>query len=48
MTKPFNLLVGAEKHVEACLSAREDRDSSIHHCGVTVRLTQSCLRAGKT
>ena len=24
------------KHVEACLSAREDRESSFHHCGGSV------------
>ena len=36
------------KHVEACLSDREDRESSIHHCRGTVRLVQACLCAGKT
>ena len=32
------------KHVEACLCAREDRESSFHRCGGTVRLEQACLR----
>ena len=36
------------KHVEACLSAREDRESSLHHCGGPFRLVQACLCAGKT
>ena len=45
LTKPFNLLVGAVKHVEACLSAREDRESGIHHCRGTVRLAQAYLCA---
>ena len=35
-------------HVEACLSAREDRESSFHHCGRPVRLVQACLCAGMT
>ena len=25
------------KHVQACLSARDDRESSFHHCGYPVR-----------
>ena len=36
------------KLVQACLSAREDRGNSFHHCGSTVRLVQACLCAGKT
>ena len=36
------------KHVEACLSAREDRESSFHHYGGPVRLALDCLSAGKT
>ena len=36
------------KHVEACLSARDDRESSLNHCGGSVRLMQACLCAGKT
>ena len=33
------------KHVQACLSAREDRQSSFHRCGGPVRLVQACLYA---
>ena len=36
------------KYVEACLSAREDRQSSFHRCGCLVRLVQACLCEGKT
>ena len=36
------------KHVEACLSAREDRESSFYRCGGPVRLVQACFCAGKT
>ena len=39
---------GAVKHVAACLSAREDRESSFHHCGSTVKVVQACLCAGRT
>ena len=35
------------KHVSACLSAREDRESSFHRCGVPVRLVKACLCAVK-
>ena len=35
-------------HVEACLSAREDRENSFHHRVFPVRLVQDCLYAGKT
>ena len=36
------------KYVEACLSAREDRECSFHHSGGPLRLVQACLCAGKT
>ena len=36
------------KHVQACLSAREDRESSFHHCEGPVRFMQACLIAGET
>ena len=36
------------KEVQTCLSAREDRESSFHHCGGPVRLVQACLCVGKT
>ena len=36
------------KNVEACLSAREDRESSFHCCGGPVRLLQAWFCAGKT
>ena len=36
------------KHVEACLSAGEDRKSSYHRCGNPVLLFQPCLCAGRT
>ena len=32
-------------HVEACLSAREDRESSFDHFGSTMMLLQDCLCA---
>ena len=35
------------KPVSACLSAREDRESSFHHCGGPVWFLQACLCAGK-
>ena len=34
------------KHVPACLSTRDDRESSFHHCGCLVRPVQSYLCAG--
>ena len=34
------------KHVQACLSARDDRESSFHHCGSPVRHVQACLCVG--
>ena len=34
------------KQVQACLRAREDRESSFHRCGGPVRLMQACLCAG--
>ena len=36
------------KHVEAYLSAGEDRESSFHQDGGTVRLVQACLCVVKT
>ena len=36
------------KHVQACLSGREDRESSFDSCGSTVRLVQACICAGRT
>ena len=36
------------KHVEACLSAIEERESSCDHFGSTVKLVQACLCVGKT
>ena len=36
------------KLVQACLSAREDRESSFHHLGGAVRPVQTRLCAGKT
>ena len=43
----FNLRGSAVKHVEASVSAREDRESSFHRCGGAVRLVQACLCEGK-
>ena len=36
------------KHVQACLSAMEDRENSFHHCGGPVMLVQACLCEGRT
>ena len=36
------------KHVHACLSAKEERESNFLHCGGTVGLVQACSCAGKT
>ena len=36
------------KHVDACVSAREDRESSFHRCDGPVMLVQACLCAGRT
>ena len=36
------------KHVQAYLSASEERESSFHHCGGTVGLVQTCSYAGKS
>ena len=35
------------KHVQDCLSARKDLESSFHHCGSPMKLVQACLNAGK-
>ena len=42
----FHLLGGAVKHAEACLSSRDDRESSFQHCGGRESLVQACLCAG--
>ena len=31
-------------HVEACISARKDRESSCYHCGGSVNFVQAILR----
>ena len=36
------------KHVQACLSARNDLESSFNYCWGPVRLVQARLNAGKT
>ena len=36
------------KHIQACLSGREDRESSFDRCGSPVRLVQACLCAENT
>ena len=36
------------EYVEACSSAREDRESSFQRSGLPVRLLQACLCGGKT
>ena len=36
------------QHVQACLSARRDRESSFHYGGSTVEHVQACLYAAKT
>ena len=33
------------KHVQACLSVREDRESSLHRCVGPLRFLQACLCA---
>ena len=38
-------LITPLKYVEACFSAREDRESSFHRCGGPVGLVQACLCA---
>ena len=35
-------------NVEACLSAREGPESSLHHCGRPVKLLQAGLYVGNT
>ena len=32
------------KHVHPCLTARNDRESSFHHCGGPVKLVQTCFK----
>ena len=31
------------RHVQACSTSLEDRESSFHHCGGPVMLVQACL-----
>ena len=38
---------GAKKLVQACLSARNDRESSLHHGGGGVHLVLACLCSRK-
>ena len=35
------------KPAQACLSRRNDRESSFHYCGVSMKLLQACLSGGK-
>ena len=35
-------------YLQACLSAREDRESTFHRCGGPVTLVQPCFCVGKT
>ena len=44
----FKLPGGVVKHLQACLSAREDRESSFRCFCCPVRLVQACLCTGKT
>ena len=36
------------QHVQACLSAREDRESCFHQCRGPVRLVQACSCSKRT
>ena len=49
---PYNAdltdLRGALKHIQACLSASKDGESSFHYCRSPVKLVQACLWAGNT
>ena len=36
------------KHVQACLTGRENRESNFHRGESAVRLVQACLCVGKT
>ena len=36
------------KHVQACFSSIEDRESNFHRCESAVRLVQAYLCVGKT
>ena len=36
------------KHVQACLSAKEDRESCFHHCRGSVSLVQACSCVKRT
>ena len=48
MLTPFQPPSGHCKVRVAYLSAREDRESSFHHCGGPVRLVQAGFYAGNT
>ena len=43
---PFYPRGGPVKHVEACLSARDNRESNFHRCGSPLRWVQAFLCAG--
>ena len=45
---PFSPPRWAVKHVQACLSARKNGESSFHKCGGPVKLEETCLYAGNT
>ena len=47
-TTPLNRRGGAVKHVQICLSASKDRDSSFHHYGGPVKLVQAFFCAENT
>ena len=34
-------------HIQACLCARKDLESSFHHCAGPVKIVQACLCARK-
>ena len=39
---------GDVNHVQVCLSAKKDSESSFHHCEGPVKLVQACVCAGMT
>ena len=43
LVQPCVCAGGALKHVQACLSAKKDQESSFHYCGGPVKLVQACL-----
>ena len=44
----LNPLGSAVKHMEACLNANNDGESSFHYRGGPVKLVQTCLCPGNT